>query len=121
MLKYKGGHRVGKGTYWNFSDGTRVDIKHDGILPGDKKVLYRKISSIAHSIFVGSIAQPASQPKELEPAIKIVAGTRMHINIDMSTSSVGKSAELTGKPKRRISENMTDSWQLASLMARVAE
>jgi hypothetical protein len=44
MFKYKGGHRVGKGTYWNFSDGTRVDIAHEGVLPGDETTEYRRIS-----------------------------------------------------------------------------
>lgn len=43
-MKYKGGHKVEKGTYWNFSDGTRVDIAHEGVLPGDKKTTYRRIS-----------------------------------------------------------------------------
>jgi hypothetical protein len=44
MLKYKGGHKVEKGTYWNFSDGTRVDIAREGILPGDRTTIYRRIS-----------------------------------------------------------------------------
>jgi len=35
MRKYVGGEKVGKGTYWKFSDGTRVDVLDEGILPAD--------------------------------------------------------------------------------------
>ena len=35
MLTYKGGNRVGKGTYWNLRKGLRVDVVEDDILPGD--------------------------------------------------------------------------------------
>lgn len=42
-MKYKGGQKVGKGTYWNVSDGTRVDIPDEGILPGDESITYKKV------------------------------------------------------------------------------
>ena len=42
MLKYKGGQKVGKGTYWNFSNGTRVDISDEGILPGNGSATYTR-------------------------------------------------------------------------------
>ena len=45
MLKYKAGQKVGKGTYWNISDGTRVDITDEGTLPGDGTVRYTKFPS----------------------------------------------------------------------------
>src|SRR5512142_2573556 len=35
MLTYKGGNKVGKGTYWNLRKGLRVDIVAEDILPGD--------------------------------------------------------------------------------------
>lgn len=35
MLTYKGGNRVGKGTYWNLRKGLRVDVMAEDILPGD--------------------------------------------------------------------------------------
>ena len=35
MLTYKGGNRVGKGTYWNLRKGLRVDVMEEDILPGD--------------------------------------------------------------------------------------
>jgi hypothetical protein len=42
MLKFHGEDRVGKGTYWNLTNGERVDIIDEGILPGTgKKAFYR--------------------------------------------------------------------------------
>lgn len=35
MIRFKGGERVGKGTYWNFANGERIDIDGEGILPGE--------------------------------------------------------------------------------------
>ena len=40
MLKHNGGDRVGKGTYWNLTNGERIDIRDEGILPGDAKKAY---------------------------------------------------------------------------------
>ena len=34
MLRHNGGERVGKGTYWNLTNGERVDIAEQGTLPG---------------------------------------------------------------------------------------
>jgi hypothetical protein len=43
MLRHKGGHKVGKGTYWNFSTGERVDIADEGVLPGNGKIVYYRL------------------------------------------------------------------------------
>ena len=43
MLLYKGGRKVGKGTYWNPADGHRVDIKGIGVLPGGERTNYLKM------------------------------------------------------------------------------
>lgn len=42
MFRFKGGQKVGKGTYWNVADGSRVDIADAGMLPGDGKVSYTR-------------------------------------------------------------------------------
>ncbi len=42
MLKYSGGHKVGKGTYWDLSNGGRIDIPNEGVLPGDKNSTYTR-------------------------------------------------------------------------------
>lgn len=40
MLRHTAGSRVGKGTYWNFSNGERVDLGSEGILPGTGGAVY---------------------------------------------------------------------------------
>ena len=47
MLKHNGGERVGKGTYWNLSNGERVDIQEEGILPGNVKKTYYRMPAAA--------------------------------------------------------------------------
>ncbi len=43
MLKYKGGDRVGRGTYWSLSDGCRVDVLHEDVLPGDSRATFVRL------------------------------------------------------------------------------
>ena len=45
MLTYKGGHAVGKGTYWDLASGRRVDLLSDAILVGTGKTTYIKMPS----------------------------------------------------------------------------
>ena len=47
MLKHNGGDRVGKGTYWNLTNGERIDIRDEGILPGDIKKAYYRMPAAA--------------------------------------------------------------------------
>ena len=47
MLNYRGGHTVGKGTYWNLARGERVDIAEQGLLPGDSTTRYARMSTVA--------------------------------------------------------------------------
>jgi hypothetical protein len=42
MLRFKGGHKVGKGTYWNIADGNRIDITDEGMLPGDSSATFTR-------------------------------------------------------------------------------
>jgi hypothetical protein len=43
MLTYKGGNRVGKGTYWDLSKGQRIDVAEEAILSGDSSSTYYRI------------------------------------------------------------------------------
>jgi hypothetical protein len=43
MLKHKAGNKVGKGTYWNFSTGERIDISTEGVLPGGRDTAYYRL------------------------------------------------------------------------------
>ncbi len=45
MLTTRGGHRVGKGTYWDLRKGHRIDFADEGILPGDETATYWKMST----------------------------------------------------------------------------
>ena len=47
MLKYNGGTRVGTGTYWNLTNGERIDINSEGTLPGDVKKTYYRMPAAA--------------------------------------------------------------------------
>ena len=47
MLKHNGGSRVGKGTYWNLTNGERIDINSEGTLPGDGKKTYYRMPAAA--------------------------------------------------------------------------
>jgi len=46
LRKYRGGEEVGRGTYWNFANGQRVNMGGAGILPGDFGSTYRKFSPL---------------------------------------------------------------------------
>jgi len=41
-IGYKGGETVGKGTYWNFRNGERVDVEGTEMLPGGSTARYVK-------------------------------------------------------------------------------
>jgi len=43
MLSYKTGHKVGKGTYWDLSNGQRIDIEQEAILGGQTSSTYYRI------------------------------------------------------------------------------
>ncbi len=44
MLTYKGGHTVGKGTYWNMANGRRIDVLSEAVLAGGSAVTYVRMS-----------------------------------------------------------------------------
>jgi hypothetical protein len=42
MLTYKGGNRVGKGTYWDVVSGRRIDVVGEAVLAGGGATTYVK-------------------------------------------------------------------------------
>jgi len=44
MLVYKGGQEVGKGTYWNIANGSRIDAGGSELLPGGKGTAYLRVA-----------------------------------------------------------------------------
>jgi hypothetical protein len=45
-ISHKGGEKVSKGNYWNYSNGERVSIDTSGTLPGDGSVTYYKANPV---------------------------------------------------------------------------
>jgi hypothetical protein len=45
MLTYKSGNRVGKGTYWDMSNGRRIDVVSEAVLGGGGTATYVRMSS----------------------------------------------------------------------------
>ncbi|MGD2079679.1 MAG: hypothetical protein PVG55_02710 [Nitrospirota bacterium] len=46
MKKYRGGNKVGKGSYWDLSSGRREDIEQEGTLPGDENSTFVRVPSM---------------------------------------------------------------------------
>ncbi len=44
MLTYKGGHTVGKGTYWDLTHGRRIDVPVEAVLAGGGSATYVRMS-----------------------------------------------------------------------------
>ncbi len=51
MFTWKGEQQVGRGTYWDVSTGERIDMKGQGILPGDRSTTYIKAPSAVVLLF----------------------------------------------------------------------
>ncbi len=45
MFTYRGGYKVGKGTYWNLSNGQRIDVEHEAVLSGGSELTYLRLSA----------------------------------------------------------------------------
>lgn len=43
MLRYRGGEKVIKGTYWNPVTGERIEMEHEGVLPGESSTIYLRM------------------------------------------------------------------------------
>lgn len=46
MLAYKGGQKVGKGTYWDLANGRRIDVLTEAVLAGGTATYVRMSSGI---------------------------------------------------------------------------
>jgi len=44
MFVYKGGQKVGKGTYWNIANGSRIESGGDERLPGKQGTAYLRMA-----------------------------------------------------------------------------
>lgn len=46
QIRHLAGDQVGKGNYWNFSNGQRITMVSAGVLPGEDSVVYYKASPL---------------------------------------------------------------------------
>jgi hypothetical protein len=46
MITYKGGQRVGKGTYWDLANGRRIDVLREAVLAGGTATYVRMSSGV---------------------------------------------------------------------------
>lgn len=46
QIRHMAGDQVRKGNYWNFSNGERITMSTEGVLPGDESAVYYKASPL---------------------------------------------------------------------------
>lgn len=46
QIRHIAGDSVGKGNYWNFSNGERITMNSEGVLPGDDSAVYYRTSPL---------------------------------------------------------------------------
>ncbi len=88
MLVNKGGQKVGKGTYWNPSDGQRVDLREEGVLPGSGGTTYLRmppggmvvvapVVGLLYVVLLPVLGLMAIVGMWLAPLLGLVAGTAL--------------------------------------------
>ena len=88
MLVNKGGQKVKKGTYWNPSDGHRVDLREDSVLPGTSGTTYLRmpaggmlvvapIFGLLYVVFLPVFGLMAVVGMWLVPIFGVIAGTTL--------------------------------------------
>jgi len=112
MLTYKGGHKVGKGTYWDLANGRRIDVAREAVLAGGETATYVRMSSAVMLVsgpFIGllyAILMPfIGIATAVVLAVRKVAGG-LH-NLLAKSISFGwqpRSAYLAGKKKKKEEE-----------------
>jgi hypothetical protein len=112
MLTYKGGQKVGKGTYWDLKNGRRIDVTDEDVLPGERTSTYLRMPSgvmlltgpvigLVYVIFlpfigIAVVATVAGR--------KLVEGMANLIGKSLSFGWRPKNAYLSGKKKEKSRE-----------------
>lgn len=112
MLTYKGGQKVGKGTYWDLKNGRRIDVTGEDVLSGERTSTYLKMPSgvmllagpvigLVYVIFlpfigIAVVATVAGR--------KLVEGMANLIGKSLSFGWRPKNAYLSGKKKEKSRE-----------------
>ncbi len=109
MLTNKGGHKVGKGTYWDLRKGHRIDIAHEGVLPGEETDTYFRMSSATMLLlgpFIGLLYAILMPVIGLATVVvlaghKVLGGMYSLVAKSISFGWQPKNAYLTGKKKEK--------------------
>lgn len=112
MLTYKGGQKVGKGTYWDLKNGRRIDVTDEVALPGERTATYLKMSSgvmllsgpIIGLIYVIFLPFIGIAVVATVAGRKIVEGMANLIGKSLSFGWRPKNAYLSGKKKEKSKE-----------------
>jgi hypothetical protein len=98
MFSYKGGNKVGEGTYWELSSGQRIDVTGEAILNGDGSLTYYRIPS-AFMLLIGPAA--GLWYVILLPFIGITTVAMLAVRkaVGVMTDIVGKSLSFGWRPK----------------------
>ncbi len=109
MMRYAGGSRVGKGTYWNLRKGLRIDVAGEEVLPGDAASTYLKMPLAAMLLsgpFIG-LAYAVLMPVIGIGTVAVIAVSAVFkgmYNLAAKTISFGwrpSDAYLSGKKKKK--------------------
>lgn len=109
MLTYKGGSRVGKGTYWNLREGMRVDVAREDVLPGNGGATYLRMSPAVMLLsgpFVGLAYAIFLPIMGIITVVSVAVGgvVKGMYNLAAKTVSFGwrpENAYLSGKKKKK--------------------
>ena len=112
MLTYKGGHTVGKGTYWDLANGRRIDVASEDVLAGGETATYVRMSSVVMLVsgpFIGLLYAILMPFIGIATAVvlavrKVVGGLHNLVAKSVSFGWQPGSAHLAGKKKKKKEE-----------------
>jgi len=112
MLTYKGGHTVGKGTYWDLANGRRIDVASEDVLAGGETATYVRMSSAVMLVsgpFIGLLYAILMPFIGIATAVvlavrKVVGGLHNLVTKSVSFGWQPDRAHLAGKKKEKKEE-----------------
>ena len=112
MLTFKGGHTVGKGTYWDLANGRRIDVATEDVLAGGETATYVRMSSAVMLVsgpFIGLLYAILMPFIGIATAVvlavrKVAAGLHNMVAKSVSFGLHQRIAYLAGKKKKKEEE-----------------
>ncbi len=112
MLTYKGGNKVGKGTYWDLANGRRIDVVSEGVLAGNGTATYVRMSSAVMLLsgpFIGLLYAILMPFIGIAAAVILAARKTLGGLYHLAAKSISfgwqpRSAYLAGKKKKKEEE-----------------